>query len=100
MTQKKAFLQVLAEFINILHRFHGEKGIKLIQLSVFGRADQNLLAIYNILEPCPLDNLKTELISLVVSSVRGGTQSLVETGLEVCRCLLVLRGFLDDKEVT
>ncbi|CAI8049147.1 MMS19 nucleotide excision repair protein homolog, partial [Geodia barretti] len=75
VTQKKAFLQVLAEFINILHRFHGEK------------------------EPCPLDNLKTELISLVVSSVRGGTQSLVETGLEVCRGLLVLRGFLDDKEV-
>jgi hypothetical protein len=75
VTQKKAFLQVLAEFINILHRFHGAN------------------------EPCPLDNLKTELISLVVSSVRGRTQSLVETGLDVCRGLLVLRGFLDDKEI-
>jgi DNA repair/transcription protein MET18/MMS19 len=100
VTQKKAFLQVLAEFINILHRFHGANGITLIQLSVSCRADQNLLAMYIIiLEPCPLDNLKTELISLVVSSVRGRTQSLVETGLDVCRGLLVLRGFLDDKEI-
>lgn len=51
-------------------------------------------------EPCPLDAHKAELISLVVRCVRGRTQSLVETGLDICSGLIVLQGFLHREEVS
>ena len=46
-----------------------------------------------------MDARKAELLSLVVPCVRGRTESLVEPGLDLCRGVLVLRGFLNREEV-
>jgi DNA repair/transcription protein MET18/MMS19 len=70
VSQKKSLLQVLLELLNIIQTLHVSS---------------------------PLD--KTELISLVVPVVRGAEQSLVETGLDLVRGLLGLKGNLDHKEV-
>lgn len=52
-----------------------------------------------ILVVSPLAPYKADLVSLVVPVMRGLEQSLVVGGLDLCRGLLTLPGYLDHNQV-
>lgn len=93
MSQKKALLQVLLEFVNIVKKFSQENGI-CIPLLCTWNTNSLCLSVMS-----PLAAHKSALISLVSSVIQGREKALVVAGLDLWCGILLLPGYLEPKEV-